>query len=46
MRQAKRTEDFKDPAALAGSEEKRLQVFRQVRDELRDYLREFALTAG
>jgi len=39
-------QDFKDPAAVAGSEEKRLQVFRQVRDELRDYLREFALTAG
>jgi len=34
--------DFEDPAALNGSEEERLALFRRVRDELRDYLREFA----
>jgi arsenate reductase len=32
---------FEDPAAVGGSEEQRLTVFRRVRDELRDYLREF-----
>jgi arsenate reductase len=32
---------FTDPAAVVGSEEERLEVFRRVRDELRDYLREF-----
>ena len=32
---------FEDPAAVEGSEEARLAVFRKVRDELRDYLREF-----
>ena len=36
--------DFEDPAALTGSEEQRLDLFRCVRDELRSYLREFALT--
>ena len=36
--------DFEDPAALDGSEEERLALFRRVRDELRDYLREFAAT--
>jgi arsenate reductase len=35
---------FDDPAALDGSEEERLNLFRCVRDELRGYLREFALT--
>jgi len=35
--------DFKDPAAFAGSEEQRLDLFRRVRDDLRSYLREFAL---
>jgi arsenate reductase len=35
--------DFEDPAAFAGSEEQRLDLFRRVRDELRSYLREFAL---
>jgi arsenate reductase len=35
---------FDDPAALDGSEEKRLNLFRCVRDKLRGYLREFALT--
>jgi arsenate reductase (thioredoxin) len=37
---------FKDPAAVVGSEEERLEVFRRVRNELRDYLREFVLTVG
>jgi arsenate reductase len=35
--------DFEDPAAFAGSEEQRLDMFRRVRDKLRSYLREFAL---
>ena len=34
--------DFDDPAALNGSEEARMLLFRRVRDELRDYLRDFA----
>ena len=33
---------FDDPAALTGSDEERLALFRRVRDELREYLREFA----
>jgi len=33
---------FEDPAAVNGSDEERLAVFRRVRDELREYLREFA----
>ena len=32
---------FDDPAALQGSEEERLALFRSVRDEMRRYLREF-----
>lgn len=32
---------FDDPAALHGSEEARLTLFRRVRDELRAYLQEF-----
>ncbi len=32
--------DFVDPAALAGSEEERLELFRRVRDELRSFLGE------
>lgn len=32
---------FNDPAGVEGSEEKRLAAFRQVRDELRAYLRSF-----
>lgn len=32
---------FEDPAALQGSEEDRLSLFRRVRDEIRAYLREF-----
>lgn len=34
--------DFEDPASITSSEEQRLAVFRRVRDELGDYLREFA----
>jgi arsenate reductase len=34
--------DFEDPAAVTGSEEQRLSVFRRVRDELRAYLRDFS----
>ncbi len=33
---------FNDPAAVEGSEERRLAAFRQVRDELRSYLKSFA----
>jgi arsenate reductase len=32
---------FNDPAAVEGSEEKRLSAFRQVRDDLRSYLKSF-----
>jgi arsenate reductase len=33
--------DFEDPAALQGTEEERLALFRRVRDEIRDYLKTF-----
>jgi arsenate reductase (thioredoxin) len=33
---------FNDPAAVEGSEEKRLGEFRKVRDELRAYLKSFS----
>jgi len=33
---------FDDPAALHGSEEEGLRLFRRVRDELRSYLADFA----
>jgi arsenate reductase len=33
--------DLEDPAAVTGSDEQRLAVFRRVRDKLRGYLREF-----
>jgi arsenate reductase (thioredoxin) len=33
---------FEDPAALFGSEDERLALFRRVRDELREYLSGFA----
>ena len=32
---------FEDPAALEGTEDERLSLFRRVRDEIRDYLRVF-----
>ncbi len=37
---------FVDPAAVKGSEEDRLTAFRRVRDEIRDYLREFTNQAS
>ena len=37
---------FEDPAAVIGSEEERLAVFRRVRDELRAYLGDFAREAS
>ena len=33
--------NFEDPAALEGSEEERLALFRRVRDEMRRYLQGF-----
>jgi len=34
--------DFEDPAAVTGGcDQERLAVFRRVRDQLRDYLRQF-----
>ena len=33
--------NFEDPAALPGSEEERLALFRRVRDEIREYLNHF-----
>jgi arsenate reductase len=33
--------NFEDPAALQGSEEERMALFRRVRDELREYLKGF-----
>jgi arsenate reductase (thioredoxin) len=33
--------NFQDPAAVEGSEEQRLAAFREVRDEIRMYLRTF-----
>jgi arsenate reductase len=38
--------EFADPAALIGSEEERLNLFRRVRDELRVYLRQFSDRTG
>jgi arsenate reductase (thioredoxin) len=32
---------FEDPAAFQGTEAERLALFRRVRDEIRDYLRNF-----
>jgi len=32
---------FEDPAAVQGSQEDKLRAFRKVRDEVRQYLREF-----
>jgi arsenate reductase (thioredoxin) len=32
---------FEDPAALQGTEEERLTLFRRVRNEIRDYLKTF-----
>jgi arsenate reductase len=38
--------DFDDPAALDGSAEERLALFRRVRDELREYLRDFSTSVS
>jgi arsenate reductase (thioredoxin) len=38
--------NFQDPAALAGSENERLDHFRRVRNQLREYLRQFSISAG
>ncbi|MDQ6933408.1 MAG: arsenate reductase ArsC [Candidatus Eremiobacteraeota bacterium] len=38
--------NFEDPAAVQGSEEERIVVFRRVRDEIRDYLRELTNRAA
>jgi arsenate reductase len=38
--------NFNDPAAVQGSNEERLAAFRRIRDELREYLQEFARTPG
>jgi arsenate reductase len=35
--------DFEDPAVVRGSEEERLNAFRRIRDEIRDYLKTFGL---
>jgi arsenate reductase len=37
---------FEDPAALQSTEEERLALFRQVRNEIRDYLKTFPANAG
>jgi arsenate reductase len=37
---------FEDPAAAEGDDEARLYVFRRVRDEIREHLREFVSTQG
>ena len=34
--------NFDDPAAITGSEEERLNAFRNARDQIRDYLKELA----
>jgi arsenate reductase len=38
--------NFEDPATLQGSEEERLALFRRVRDEIREYLREFSRSSA
>jgi len=37
---------FVDPADLKGSEEERMALFRKVRDQIREYLRDFPQSAG
>lgn len=37
---------FDDPAAVAGTETERLAAFRRVRDQLREYLRDFPAPAA
>jgi arsenate reductase (thioredoxin) len=38
--------NFEDPAALEGSQEQRLALFRRVRDEIREYLKSFPPREG
>ncbi len=38
--------NFEDPAAVHGSKAERLAAFRRVREELREYLREFSRNPG
>lgn len=37
---------FDDPATASGTAEEKLKVFRRVRDEIRDQVREFAVREG
>ncbi len=37
---------FSDPAAVEGSDEKRQEAFRRVRDEIREYLKSFGAEHG
>ena len=37
----RRHRNFEDPAAIEGGEEKRLAIFRRVRDDIREYLKNF-----
>ena len=37
---------FEDPAAIQGTEEDRLALFRRVRNEIRDFLKSFPESAG
>jgi arsenate reductase len=39
-------QNFEDPAALQGSEAEKLALFRRVRDEMRQYLRDFPPTSS
>lgn len=38
--------NFTDPASAKGSKEERLEVFRQVRDEIRDFAQDFVQKNG
>ena len=38
--------NFEDPAALQGSAEERLTLFRRIRDEIREYLKSFPPLRG
>ena len=37
---------FEDPAAASGDDEARLNIFRRVRDEIREHLRDFVKAQG
>jgi arsenate reductase len=38
--------NFEDPAAVQGSSEERMKAFREIRDQIRSYLREFPRFEG